>query len=162
MRWHGCRRERHYPEWRPCGNHRCRRQGAAGHRGQIIATGGGDIQHATRCIAILHRGWAPNNLNTLGGIQINGINLRLAIRQGIGNAVNLNADTANTKGRASPKTPGRQSQILGEVITVLEEQARHGIEGFVQLQALLALADGGSVHYADRSGGIVQVTSQAR
>src|SRR5690554_1572385 len=130
--------------------------------GQIIATGGGDIQHATGGIAILHRGRAPNNLNTLGGIQVNGIDLRLAIRQGVGNAIHLNADTANTEGRASPETPGRESQILGEVVTVLEEQARHGIEGFVQLQALLALADGGGIDYRYGSRGLVQIPNQTR
>lgn len=129
--------------------------------GQLITQRSGNIDHTARGIPILNGGRPPNDLDSLGGIQINGIDLGLAIGQRVGDTIHLNPDTPNTEGRSGTKSASRQSEILGEVVAVLKKQARNGIEGFIQLQTLLTLTDIGCVDDRDCRGRFVQIPNQS-
>lgn len=74
--------------------------------GKLITQRRGNIDDTASGIAVLNRRWPPDDLDSLGRIQINGIDLGLAVRERVGDAINLNANTTNAKGRPGPESSG--------------------------------------------------------
>ena len=140
---------------------------AAGHAealrvDQVGAAAGGHVHHAAAGVAVQHRRRPAQHGQGFQRVQVDGVHLGLAVGQGFRKTVHVEAQAAHPERRPRPKTAAGQAQALGEVVAVLQIEARHPRQALVQLQAGLALLGLLRVHHRGGAGQVGQVALQAR
>ena len=93
-------------------------------------------------IAAVKRGCrAAQDFDALGGVEIKGRGLALAVRCAGGDAVGNQFDAAHAKRGAGTKATGRDLQVLRVVLPVLHHQAWNAGQHFRRVDAQLAITD---------------------
>ena len=99
------------------------------------------MNHATGVTAIQGCRRAAQHFNALGGIEVEGCSLALAVGGAGRYAVGNQLDAAHPKRRAGTKATGRYLQVLGIVLTVLHHQPRYTGQHLGCIDAQLAILD---------------------
>src|SRR5471032_1233912 len=119
---------------------------------RILAILGKQLDHAAGMVAVDSRKRSAQYFDALGGIEVEGGGLALAIGHGGGYAVADQAHAAHAKGGTGAKAARGNLQILRIVLAVLHHQPGHGGQRFRGVDADLTILDTGAVDHVDRSG----------
>ncbi len=111
---------------------------------------GGDQDDAARSIAIQRRGRAAQDLDALDLVQVDRVNLGLAVRQGLRNAVDQDCHAANAERGLGTEAPQRDACVLREIPGILDEQARHLVKHLSQACRATPVAQGLTVNHRHR------------
>jgi hypothetical protein len=111
-----------------------------------------DPDHAARGAPVERGGGAPQDLDALGGGEIDTVHLSLSVGQGGGDAVHDELDAANAEVGARPEAADGDPGILGEVRAVLNEDAGYSGERLGHAQLLPGQLDVVSAHHRHRRG----------
>ena len=116
-------------------------QGFGADTGWAFAVAREHLDHPAGVAAIQGGGRAAQDFDAVGGVEVEGGGLALAIRGAGGDAIGNQLDPAYAKRRTRAKTTGGNLQVLGIVLAVLHHQPRHAGQGFRGIDAQLAVAD---------------------
>ena len=93
---------------------------------------------------------STQHFDSLDGAGIDGIDLRLAIYCGQGNAIQAYTHAADAKGSAGTKSPNRDARILCKVIAVLYQYAGRQVRSL----GTHSIFNGGFGRYFEALGGL--------
>jgi len=105
-----------------------------------------------RRAAVKRRAGATQDLDSLGGCEVDAVELGLSVGQSERDPVDYQADAADPKSGECAKAPNGDARVLGEVALVLDEDARNSAQRFREGQLALSALDGFPIHDPDRSG----------
>jgi hypothetical protein len=111
---------------------------------------GEDLDHTARRVAVQRRERPAQHFDALGRAEIDVRELTLAVRQGGGDAIDVEAHATDAEGRSGAEAAHRNLDVLGVVLAVASEQARHPAEAFRQIDLQPGVADAGAVDPVDR------------
>ncbi len=126
-------------------------QAAAGReRGRAAPLFAEHLDHAARRVAVERRERAAQHLDAIGRAELDVGDLALAVGQGRGDAVDIEAHAADAEGRARAEAADRELHVLGVVLPVARHQAGHAAQAFREVDLRLAFADRLAADAVDR------------
>jgi hypothetical protein len=125
---------------------------ARAHPRLALARAREELDDAAGVVAVHGGEGAAHHLDALGGVEVEGGRLALAVRVGGRDAVCDELDAAHAEGRARAETAHRDLQVLSVVLAVLDHQSGHAGERLGGIHAEVAGLVGAHVHRIDRVG----------
>jgi hypothetical protein len=111
---------------------------------------GEDLDHTARRVAVQRRERSAQHFDAFRGTEIDVRELTLTIRQRGRDAVDVEANAPDAEGRSCAEAAHRDLDVLGVVLTVARQQARHSAEALGQIDLQPGVADAGAVDPVDR------------
>ncbi|MOA06086.1 hypothetical protein D3C78_1257080 [compost metagenome] len=124
---------------------------AAFDAGRAFRGFGVHADHTAGRVAVQRRVGAAQHFDALEAADVDVRQRALAVGHGGGNAIHIQAHTAQPEGRARAIAAHRQLQVLGVVLAVVDLQAGHAGQDFRQVDLHLALTCLPGVDHAHRS-----------